>query len=305
MKIKSKKSRFRGLKDSSLFTSSITFESHSKLFQILERKNPTQYDRIMDQTYRETYIGGGGHRHFDGSHTLIGNYRKIKETTGSVDVLEYFKSHFNEFVTPQGISIFTLDHGHHQLISNQISETLGGIATPGQIRKYIEDMNSVNTGEAASAAIGSIFMLMACRSRNSKAISRVTAINLCLGLATANPFQLITGLSGVGYGLYHGKIESYELLRGAAPTIAGVVGYQVLNKVFNVSKNGSIILSIGTTIGTEMLLSHLEEKKKKRVLRELGKDNPHYITAFTPHILRDELIKLSRKSQSLSLGSVI
>lgn len=305
MKTKDKKRRFRGLKDSSLFGSTIAFETHSKLFQMFERKTPTQYDKIMDQTYRETYIGGGTHRHFDGSHTLLGSYHKIRETKGSVDIVEYFKAHFNEFVTPEGIPLFTLNHSRHELIGNQISETLGGIVTPGQIRKYIRDMNSVNAGEAASFVIGSIFMFMACHSGNPKAISRVTAINLCLGLATGNPCQLVVGLYGLRYGLYHRKIKSYELLRGAAPTIAGTVGYQVFNKIFNISKNGSIVLSIGTAIGTEMLLSHLEEKKKEKVLRELGKDNSHYIAVFTPHILREELIKLSRKSQNLSLGLAV
>ena len=304
-KLKNKKSIFKGIKDQSLFGSSIIFESHPQLFQILEKQNPTQYDKIMDQFYRETHIGGGAHRHFDGSHTFKGSYDKIKEATGSVDLVEYFKSHFNEFVTPEGIPFFNLNKNHHELISNQMSESLGGTISPGQIREYIRDFNSFNSGEFASASVGAIFLFFAVRSKNPKAISRVTAVNICLGIATANPFQVVLGVAGLGYGLYHGKIKSYELLRGSAPAISGIIGYQTANKIFNFSKNGSIIFSIGTAIGTEMLLSHLEKRKKEQVLKELGKENPHYIPVLTPNILNNELIKLSRRSQKLSLGSAI
>ena len=266
-RLKNKKSKFKGLKDSGLFASSIILDSHAKLFQALEKHSPTQYDKIMDQVYRETHIGGGTHRHFDGSHTFKGSYDKIKETTGSVDIIKYFKSHFNEFVTPEGIPLFTLNKNHHELISNQISESLGGTISPGQIREYIRDFNSFNAVELASASVGAIFLFFAICSGNPKAISRVTAINICLGVATANPFQLVLGVAGLGYGLYHGKIKSYELLRGSAPAISGIIGYQTANKIFNVSKNGSILFSIGTAIGSGILLGHLETKKKEKILK--------------------------------------
>ena len=299
------KSRFKGLKDSSLFASSIAFDSHPKLFQFLERSNPTQYDKIMDQVYRETHIGGGTHRHFDGSHTLKGSYDAIKEATGSVEPVEYIKSQFNELVTPEGVPLFTLDKKYHGELSNQISESLNGTVSAGQIREYIRDYNSVNAVEAASAGIGIVFLFLACRSENPKAISRVTAINICLGVATANPLQLLVGVVGLGYGLYHGNIKAYELLRGSAPCISGLIGYQVASKLFNISKNGSIIFSIGTAIASEVLLSHLEAKKKEKILEELGKENPHYIASLTPGILQQEFMKLSRNTNTLSLGNVV
>ena len=90
-RLKNKKNKFKGLKDSSLFASSIILDSHAKLFQALEKHSPTQYDKIMDQFYRETHIGGGTHRQFDGSHTFKGSYDKIKEATGSVDSIQYLK----------------------------------------------------------------------------------------------------------------------------------------------------------------------------------------------------------------------
>ena len=302
---KLKNKRFQGVKDQSLFASSVIFESHPKLFQALEGCNPTEYDKIMDQIYRETHIGGGAHRHFDGSHTLKGSYDKIKETAGSVDPVEYLKSHFEELVTPEGIPLFTLDKDHHTAISNEISESLGGAVHPGQVRQYIRDLNSFNAGEFAVAGMGAVFLFLAIRSGDARAISRTTAVNICLGAATANPLQLLVGAAGLAHGLYHGKIRSYELLRGSAPVISGMIAYQSAKRIFDISKNGSVVFSIGATIASEAILIHLEKKKKEKILKELGKDNPHYIAALTPDILSREFILLSQKDQRLSLGSMI
>ena len=303
--VKPKKSKFRGIQDQGIFASSVVLDSHEKLFQALESNNPSRYDQIMDKTYRETHIGGGTHRHFNSSHTFVGSYNKIKESEGSVDITEYIKAHFNELVTPEGIPLFTLDKQRNEIISHQISENLGGIISPGQIREFLRDCNSVNAGELSAAGLGCIFLFLACRTGDSKAISRVTAINLCLACATANPLQFIVGLSGLVHGLYHGKIKSYELLRGATPIIAGISAYQVAQEIFNISKAGSVVLSIGVSIGTEKLLNHLEEKKKKeKILKELG-DNPHYILALTPNVLKNEFLRLTFNSSKLSLGTAI
>ena len=297
--------KIKGLRDSSLFASAVMLDAHPKLFQYFEKHSPTQYDKIMDNVYNKNHIGGSTHRHFDGSHTFKGSYGRISEVKGSVDFVEYFKSHYKEFVTPEGIPLFTLDKKQHEAVSNQISESLDGIISGGQIREYIRDFNSFNISETVSAGIGSVFLFSAMCSGDAKAISRVTAMNICLGMATANPLQLFVGVAGLARGIYKGKIQSYELLRGSIPVISGIIGYQTARHLFNFSKNSSIVFSVGTHIASEMLLNHLESKKKEKILRELGKNNPHYITSLTPGILRDEFVQQSINSPKLALGSVL
>ena len=189
----------------------------------------------------------------------------------------------------------TLDKANYENLSNEISETLGGTISPGYIREYFRDINSVNAGEVAVAGFGAIFIVAALRSGDEKAISRVTAANLCLGIATANPIQLLLGVYSLGHGIYRGKIKAYEMLKGSAPIIAGAIGYQVANKLFQFGKSGSLLFSIGTTIASGALIEHLEQKNREQILEELGEDSPQYITAMTPDILKDEFVKLSRR----------
>ena len=301
-----KNKSFQGLKDQSLFASSVVFESHPKLFQALEGRSPSRYDKIMDQTYRDTHIGGGAHRHFDGSHTFKGSYDTIKSSIrGLVDPVEYLKAHFKELVTPEGIPLFTLDQTHHAKISSEISEALGGAVSPGQVRQYIRGMNSFNAGGLASAGLGSVFLFLALRSGSSKAISRTAAVNICLGAAAGNPLQLLVGAAGLAAGLRRGKIKSYDLLRGSAPVISGMIAHKAARRVFDFSKNGAIVFSIGAVIASEAVLSHLERKRKEKILKELGRNNPHYIAALTPEILSREFMRLSRKTPAIGAGMMI
>ena len=297
--------KFQGLKDQGLFASSLFLESHPELFKAIEGHKPSSYDKIMDQVYRETHIGGGTHRSFDGSHTFKGSYDKIKEVAGSVDLVEYLKSHFKEFVTPEGIPLFNLDKNRHEMISNEISESLGGNISPGWIRKYLRDFNSFDAVETATTGIGAVFLFLAIRSGNPKAISRVTAANICFAFATANLLLLFLGVAGLGHGLYHGKIKSYDLLGGISSVILGMTAYKTATSIFKISKSGAVISSIGATVLSEALFSHLERKRKEKVLKELGKNNSHYIAALTPDILSREIMRFSRKDQKLALGSLI
>lgn len=283
------------IKDSSLFVSSFATEAYSDLFKFLEHTTPREYDKIMDQVYNSTHIGGGGHRSFDGSHTISGSWDKIKAETGDVDFGKFINAHFNELVTPEGIPLFNLDKGSYDQLSNEIADSLGPNVNVGDVRGYFRDINSVNLGEVGVAGLGFAFMAAAIYRGDSKAISRVAASNLCLGICTGNPFQIITGLSGVAHGVYTGKIKSLDLLRGAAPTLSGVGAYYVAGELFKLGKGSSLILSLGAGVATNFLIDKLESDKQKLVIEELG-ENPSYHTVMTPAILGEELKLLARKN---------
>ena len=302
---KLKSATIKEVKDNGLFASSVFMENHADLFRSLENTSPHEYSKIMDKVYNDTHIGGGFHRTFDGSHTLKGSYDAIKNEVGEVDLTEFFKAHFRELVTPEGIPIMTLDKQQYENLSNEISETLGGILSPGDIRSYFRDINSVNAGEVCASGLGLVFTLAAIRSGDEKAISRVIASNLCLGIATANPLQLLFGVCFLAHGVYNGKIKSYELLKGAAPAIMGIIGYQTANKLFGFGKGGCIVFSIGTAVASNMLIEHMDKKNREQIIEELGEDNPGYITAMTPDILGNEFAKLSRRLAPTGLGKLV
>ena len=299
---KIKKTIYEGIKDNGLFASSLFLEQNDKLFKFLEGTSPHQYSQIMDEVYNKTHIGGGFHRTFDGSHTMKGSYDAIKDSVGSVDPIQYVEAHFRELVTPEGIPLLTLDKQQHEAMSNDISETLGGEITPGEIRAYHRDINSFNAGELCAAGLGAVFIVAALRSGDPKAISRVTAANLCLGIATANPIMLLLGVGSLAHGVYRGKIKSWELLKGAAPVLAGIIGYQAASKLFNFGKGGSIIFAIGTSIASNLLIAKMERSDRKKVIEELGRKNPRYIAAMTSSILKEEVAKVSRKIDPMRLG---
>ncbi len=282
-----------------IFGVSFFNEAQKGLFQFLEDKSASTYDKIMDAIYNETHIGGGLHRHFDGSHTLAGSYQKIKDSVGDVDFGDFIKAHLDELVTPNGIPLFDLNQGRFNQLTNEIADNLGGAVTSSQLRGYLCDLNSINAGELASASLGCIFLFAAFKSGDSKAIARTSAINLCIGFATANPIQVLTGLAGVSVGIYQGKIEAWDLLTGAAPVVAGLSATQVAAYLGATKTIGAGVGFIGA-ISTAILMQHLDRKKQDRLKNELG-DNQRYISVMTPSLVQQQIEIVSRNSFNLGI----
>jgi hypothetical protein len=293
--------RKRLLTDSILFGPSVFTEAHGRFFEFLGRTNSSHYDRIMDAFYADTHIGGGMHRTFDGSHTFRGSWESIARQTGGVDLSEYLKAHLNELVTPEGVPLMTLDKATYEKVSAEVSEALGDVVTAGQVGDFIRDMNSVNAGEVLCAGIGSLFMFAAIRTHDPRAISRVVGANLCLGIGTGNPLQLMVALGGLTYGVWTGKIQAWELLKGSAPAMAGLLGYALAEHALDLANAESVLLGLVAGVGASALLAHLDRRRCEEVMDELG-DDPRYVAVMTPGLLRQELRLLQHRRPSLSLG---
>jgi hypothetical protein len=285
--------------DMSLFACSTFTEVHRGFFQSLENTKASNYDQIMDRIYNDNHIGGGFHRHFDGSHTLVGSYQKIHAAEGQVDAVDYAKSHWDELVTPNGIPFRNLDHKDFNQFTNELSDATGGLISGGQIRGYLYDMNSLTAGEALSAGLGALFMYKALHSGDPKAISRTSALNLSLGFLTGNPVQVIVGLGGVGIGLYQGKIQAWDMLMGAAPTVAGFSAAKVAIALGAPGWAG-VGAGIVGGFGTMTLLAHLEAKKQETVKEELG-NYERYVPVMTPALVQRQIEIEMRKLPSLGV----
>ena len=290
----------KNILESSVYGSGSTFETYNKAFQWLEDRKASDYDKIMDRTYAETFIGGGHHRSYDGSHTFSGSYDAIHEATGDVDLRQFLEAHFDELVTPNGIPMFTLDHARYKTLTNEISEILGGHVSAGALRNMGLDFNSINAGELATAGVGSIFLAAAFRSGNPQAISRVTALNLCVGLCTGNPVQVVTGLGGLALGVYLGKIQSWDLLMGAAPPLAGF-GMSGGAEFVGAGAGTSILIGLASAIATGAYLANLDRKRQARLHYELG-GNTHYLAAQSPYGIGMQLGLWERQQLKLAVS---
>jgi hypothetical protein len=135
-------------------------------------------------------------------------------------------------------------------------------------------------------------MLLALRSSDSRAYSRVVSLNLCVGLATANPLQIFAGLVGLGHGVDSGKIHAWGLLAGAIPVLAGFAVFELASEF--VGQGGSLIAAILTTAGTATALGRLQGPSKECVKDELGA-NLNYVAVQSPPILSREVELVERR----------
>jgi hypothetical protein len=82
----------------------------------------TIYDQAMDRVYRETHIGGGDHRLFDGGHDPIGAWEAVShanpDDTFLHDLSAYFVAMWKDMATPNGMPIVTWDPDTFHAVSH-------------------------------------------------------------------------------------------------------------------------------------------------------------------------------------------
>ena len=85
-----------------------------KSFTKIIDDKPTIYDDKIDKFYNETHIGGFTHRHFDGSHSPIQMWEKVKATLPDDTNFEEFKNYVlslsKDLQTTMGIPLFNIDN---------------------------------------------------------------------------------------------------------------------------------------------------------------------------------------------------
>ena len=153
----------------------------------------TIYDNKIDKFYNDTHIGGGTHRHFDGSHTPLQMWEKVKETLPNDSNLEelknYFLSLFKDLQTPMGIPLHNIDNKQsYDQIASYLSNNYA-------IKKsWLLDFQSVNLSEIFGATIGVVALFFGWKKHEKEEFAELASSLILAGAVSANPFLLIISL---------------------------------------------------------------------------------------------------------------
>jgi len=187
-----KKLRQAALSLAGLFSIPFGKKVEKSLANIIDDK-PTPYDSKIDQFYNETHIGGFTHRHFDGSHTPILMWKKVKETLpndANIEELKnYFLSLFKDLQTPMGIPLHNIDNkeGYDKFVAYMSSKF--------SIKSsWLLDMQSVNLSEIFGATIGVVALLFGWKKNEKEEFAELASSLILAGAVSANPFLLIVSL---------------------------------------------------------------------------------------------------------------
>jgi len=162
------------------------------LSNIFDNKT-TIYDEQIDKFYNETHVGGFTHRHFDGSHTPLQMWEKVKETlpndTNVEELKNYFLSLFKDLQTPMGIPLHNIDNKEgFEKFAAYMSENFA-------IKKsWLLDIQSVNLSEIFGATLGVVALMFGWKKHEKEEFAELASSLILAGAVSANPFLLIVSI---------------------------------------------------------------------------------------------------------------
>jgi len=202
-------------------------------------ETPTIYDKAIDKNYNETGIGSYLHRLFDGSHSPIEMWGKVKATLPDDSNLEELKNYFISMVkdlqTPMGIPLHNIENIEaYKSLASQISNTF-------LIKKqWLYDFQSVDVLEVLSSTIGVVALFFGWKKKDKEEFAELCASLGLAGAVGANPFLLIIALIALAKSYTQNKNKN-KFKRGSLRGFVGMGSFIMTASLFSSPLIGIIV----------------------------------------------------------------
>jgi len=175
----------------------------------------TIYDRDMDAEYLKNFVGGGNHRMFDGSHTLFGAFRAVREASPDDTIIQeavgLVEGLFKDLTTAKGLPLVNWDKATYDQAANYLQSSFN---IP---KEWFSDMMSYDAPELLGSLIGIAGMAFAWNRSTTEEFSKMIGGMLIPAVLRANPLLLIVTIVSLAKAFHKAKAtgEYTELADGA------------------------------------------------------------------------------------------
>tara|TARA_Y100001958_G_C21133401_1_gene474093 strand:+ start:110 stop:991 length:882 start_codon:yes stop_codon:yes gene_type:complete len=237
----------------------------------------TVYDDYVDRIYNATHIGGPNHRLFDGSHSPLAMWEKIKETlpddSRTEEIKNYVISMVKDMQTIKGIPLVNIDNKEtYDKVVNSLSLNFG-------IKKsWFSDMLTINLAEFFVSTLGVLAFIYSWNEREKKEFADLSSTLITSAAFTANPFLFVASLISLGCSYTKAKTKKLkrENIRGMIKGFAGMGSFFMAFSVFSTPLFGLIFgICVATTVRKSLNL--IPEKEIKKWIKNKYKKNEKII----------------------------
>lgn len=272
-------------KAKSYIYSTISFISQisaTKIGKEFERKighifdeTPTAYDKYIDKIYNNSGIGSYAHRIFDGSHSPIAMWEKVKETlpddNRTEEIKNYFLSMVKDLQTPMGIPFKNLDKGNF----DKVNEILhNNFLIP---KSWLADAVTLNLTEIIVSSLGVFGIVFGWNKRDKKEFADLVSTLATVGVISGNPFLFIFSIISLAKGFTKSKINKNlsEFKKGSFLGLIGALALITSTTLFASPLMGLLFgLIISISIKRQLNKFSMEEVISwvKKIIIKLLKD---------------------------------
>ena len=226
-----------------------------KSFSNIIDDKATIYDDKIDQFYNETHIGGFTHRHFDGSHSPILMWEKVKEALPDDSNLDEFKNYVlslsKDLQTSMGIPLLNInDKEAFDKFSEYMSSNFS-------IKKsWLLDIQSVNLAEIFGATLGVVSLFFGWKKKDKEEFAELCASLGLAGAVGANPILLIISIVSLAKSYTQNKNKN-KFKSGTLKGFVGMGSFIMTASLFSSPLIG-VIVGLAVAISIKKSLKKLE-----------------------------------------------
>jgi len=189
----------------------------------------TDYDRAADKVYRESHLGGGNHRLFDGGHTIEGIINSVREAkpddTFAQEIAGSVTTWWKDVTTPKGLPFATLDPNDYSQWVNSVTGWIPGIS-----KEWLYGLLSYDASKLFSASLGAVGAVFFLKNDDIERLSEILGAMGISSIITANPILgLITiVITAYTYVRKKKKIAVKSSLKGASVVTLSATLFAIL-----------------------------------------------------------------------------
>jgi len=188
----------------------------------------TIYDKAMDAEYIKSHIGGPHHRLFDGGHSPLAAWEKVKNAsetdTFSQEVINYVSAMWKDATTKMGMPFTSIDKGQYDKVVESIN------ASTGIDKKWLFDLSNYDVFEIFSSALGVIAALFFLKKDDINKVSEILGSMGILAILSANVFMGIAVIAQTvyAYTVKKKQLDKKEALKGATYSAISYAIFSIL-----------------------------------------------------------------------------
>ena len=173
----------------------------------------------MDAEYIKTHVGGAYHRMFDGGHSPVNAWEKVKNASEtdsfSQEVIGYVSAMWKDATTKMGMPFTTINKEDF----DKTAESLSG--TYGIKKSWLNDLLSYDVFEIFTAALGLVGTLFFLKKDDMKKVSEILASMGIIAILSGNILLGITVIvqTTYAYVIKKKKLDNKSTMKGAGLTV--------------------------------------------------------------------------------------
>lgn len=228
---------------------------------------PTVYDKILDQNYNDTHIGGGNHRMFDGGHDVYNAWVKINDANPADSFLTrrigYSHALWKDVTTPKGLPLVTWNKQSYERTATWATKYI-----PGMTKTRFYDYMSFDIFDIIGSGVAIVSYGYYANKNDHEKVNEIIGNIAVTSILSANPLMALSLFGIIPHAIFYKniKLKPVILLKSAGLSLVSIAAFTALR--------APLLIRSGVSILATMLIKYgvLENKSLGRYI-----DNSNFI----------------------------